>query len=107
MTTPRGSSTARGYGYRWQKARLTFLTRHPLCAYCLRLGRTKAATVVDHIIPHRGDQAWFWDSTNWQALCVTCHDAIKQAQEKSGILRGCDTSGRPLDRRHHWNKPAP
>ena len=32
------------------------------------------ATVVDHIIPHRGDQKLFWDQNNWQALCKSCHD---------------------------------
>jgi 5-methylcytosine-specific restriction protein A len=30
--------------------------------------------VVDHIIPHRGDQYLFWDQENWQALCKDCHD---------------------------------
>ena len=30
--------------------------------------------VVDHIIPHRGDQKLFWDQNNWQSLCKSCHD---------------------------------
>ncbi|WP_295219971.1 HNH endonuclease signature motif containing protein, partial [Ruminococcus sp.] len=33
-----------------------------------------AATVVDHIIPHRGDPHLMWDESNWQALCKSCHD---------------------------------
>jgi 5-methylcytosine-specific restriction protein A len=33
-----------------------------------------AATIVDHIVPHRGNQKLFWDSEhNWQSLCVTHH----------------------------------
>ena len=32
------------------------------------------ATVVDYIVPHRGDQKLFWDKSNWQPLCKACHD---------------------------------
>jgi 5-methylcytosine-specific restriction endonuclease McrA len=70
-----GKTTAqRGYGGRWQKARLTFLSKNPLCAECQRSGRTTAATAVDHIVPHRGNSELFWDTTNWQPLCKPCHD---------------------------------
>ena len=78
----RGSSTARGYNSRWQKARITFLLNHPLCRKCQAEGRTVEATVVDHIIPHRGDQKLFWDTSNWQGLCKTHHDSDKQAEER-------------------------
>ena len=30
------TSTQRGYGYKWQNARATYLAKHPFCAYCLR-----------------------------------------------------------------------
>ena len=36
--------------------------------------RFTAATVVDHVIPHRGDSHLMWDESNWQALCKSCHD---------------------------------
>lgn len=36
-----------------------------------------AASVVDHIIPHQGDQELFWDEDNWQALCKHHHDGEK------------------------------
>lgn len=81
----RGSSTERGYNYRWQKARATYLSRHPLCKMCEGRGRVTAATIVDHIIPHRGDQALFWDTSNWQSLCKPCHDSVKQAEERRGV----------------------
>lgn len=32
------------------------------------------ATVVDHIVHHRGDKTLFWDESNWQPLCKKCHD---------------------------------
>lgn len=67
-------ATPRGYGSRWQKARKLFLEAHPLCVECLKSGRYVKATVVDHIVPHRGEQKLFWDQNNWQALCKSCHD---------------------------------
>ncbi|WJO30990.1 HNH endonuclease [Pseudomonas monteilii] len=80
------TSTQRGYDYRWQKARERHLRTNPLCTYCARAGRTAAASVVDHIIPHRGDQALFWDEDNWQSLCGPCHSSDKQAEEAAGAL---------------------
>lgn len=70
----RPSAHKRGYDGRWRHARLAFLDNNPLCAMCQSQGLLVAATVVDHIIPHRGNQDRFWDTTNWQALCKSCHD---------------------------------
>ncbi len=67
------------------------------------LGQVVPASVVDHIEPHRGDSALFWDSGNWQALCKRCHDAHKQRQEHGGLLPGCGLDGMPLDPAHHWH----
>ena len=68
------SAAGRGYDSRWQKARKRFLQAHPLCEQCLKEGRYTKATVVDHVVPHRGDPKLFWDEGNWQALCKRCHD---------------------------------
>lgn len=76
------TSTQRGYGYRWQKERERYLMSNPLCGYCQAEGRVEPATVVDHKIPHRGDQALFWDRSNWQPLCASCHSSVKQAEER-------------------------
>ena len=70
----RGSATERGYDAKWRRARKRFLQRHPLCANCLSQGVLTPATVVDHIVPHRGDHRLFWDEQNWQPLCKACHD---------------------------------
>lgn len=70
----RGTAAARGYDGEWRKARKSFLAEHPLCAECFKGGRLEPATVVDHIIPHRGDKRIFWDRSNWQGLCETHHN---------------------------------
>ena len=51
----------------WKTARADFLKSHPSCQDCKRRGIRTAATVVDHIEPHRGDQRLFWSRRNWQA----------------------------------------
>jgi 5-methylcytosine-specific restriction enzyme A len=76
----RGTAAQRGYDARWRKARKYFLSKNPLCVRCMEQGRLTIATVVDHIIPHKGDKKLFWDSNNWQALCASCHSR-KTAKE--------------------------
>ena len=97
----RESSAKRGYNARWQKARATYLREHPVCAYCARFGRLTPASVVDHVIPHKGDSRLFWDSHNWQPLCAACHDGAKRAEERGG-RGGCDLDGLPATPAHHW-----
>jgi 5-methylcytosine-specific restriction protein A len=69
----------RGYDHSWRKARLAFLASHPHCAIpaC-----DQPATTVDHMIPHRGDRALFWNTANWQSLCNHCHSSVKQRIER-------------------------
>lgn len=74
----------------------------PLCAYCERSGRTTAATVADHIEPHRGDAALFRGPL--QSLCATCHSSIKQREENGSA--GCDVNGYPISKSHPWNVSA-
>jgi len=82
----RGSAYERGYNNEWRKYRLMFLLDHPLCNICQREGRLSSANVVDHVIPHKGDQRLFWDVKNHQALCKECHDR-KTATEDGGFGR--------------------
>lgn len=83
MDRKRESSSQRGYGYKWQKASKGFLAKNPLCAEHGRRGEVEAATEVDHIIPHKGDMALFWNRANWQSLCHSCH-STKTATEDGG-----------------------
>ena len=86
VTDVRESASKRGYNRRWRRARAAFLRRHPLCVACARVDRVTAATVVDHIVPHKGDTVLFWLVSNWQALCKRCHDR-KTAREDGGFGR--------------------
>lgn len=82
----RPSARSRGYGERWRKLSKSFLKQHPVCTYCESDGTVKPATLVDHIIPHRGDPKLFWDESNWQPLCRH-HHAVKTGRERAAIQR--------------------
>lgn len=87
----------------WKRLRLNQLQSSPFCALCLQVEHRTPATVVDHVTPHRGDRALFFDATNLQSLCKTCHDSTKKRFEITGVLIGGNAAGMPLDRKHHWN----
>jgi 5-methylcytosine-specific restriction protein A len=80
----RPSAARRGYGSRWRRTRTAYLARHPLCGACQTLGRVVPATVVDHVVPHRGDERLLWDEANWAALCKRCHDAKTAREDRWG-----------------------
>lgn len=80
----RGTAAQRGYNARWRRARRRYLMDNPLCVMCKEKGVIQAATDVDHIIPHKGDQDLFWDESNWQALCASCHSR-KTARENGSF----------------------
>lgn len=88
---------------RWKALRLYQLGMEPLCRLCKQVDRITAATVADHVIPHKGDVDLFFDGDNLQSLCKTCHDVTKSRQEHRGYVGGCDASGMPLDDKHHWH----
>lgn len=109
MAYPRTSSASRGYdSKRWAPFRLSFLRKNPLCVKCRAAGLTVPASVVDHIVKAKERPDLFYEPSNLQALCATCHSGDKQRQEKSGITayRGASTDGSPLDPSHHWNGAA-
>ena len=78
----RGSAQQRGYGQRWAKAAATFKRRHPHCLGCQAAGKLVATDVVDHVEPHKGDQAKFWNTALWQPACRYCHDVVKPRLER-------------------------
>jgi len=80
----RPSAHQRGYTYQWSKASKAYLCEHPWCAECLRHNKWTPAVLVDHIKPHKGDPRLFWDQSNWQGLCLRCHN-IKTASEDGGF----------------------
>lgn len=70
------SAAKRLYGRRWQRARKLFLLQpeHGFCVDCKAEGHDSFATVVDHVIPHRGDERLFWDQRNWEPRCERHHN---------------------------------
>lgn len=61
------------YGRRWREYSKSALADNPYCAMCGVL-----AEVTDHVIPHGGDEEKFWDCSNHQSLCKSCHDRKTQ-----------------------------
>ena len=74
--------TKKKYGNNWRRIRALYVKQHPLCERCKEQGRLTKATVVDHVVPHRGDLALFWDESNWQALCKPCHDHKTMTEDR-------------------------
>lgn len=81
MRTKQSQHAALYKDRRYQIARENYLIAHPVCA---TWGCTQPATELDHIRPHRGDLALFWDVSNWQGLCHTCHSR-KTATEDGAL----------------------
>lgn len=68
---------------RWRDLRWSVLERDLFtCRRCNRVEGETRFLVADHIRPHRGDAALFWDPANLQCLCKGCHDRVKQAEER-------------------------
>lgn len=63
---------------------------------CQAEGRVTAASVVDHVIAHKGDQALFWDRENWQPICAPCHNRAKQRDERGRPVQAVGEDGWPV-----------
>lgn len=94
----RGSARERGYDSRWDKARRGYLRANSLCVCCQVNGYLHPAKIVDHIEPHKGDQAKFWNSENWQPLCEWCDKNIKRAVENAWLAGRLPASSLNLKR---------
>lgn len=88
---------------KWRAKRLAQITAEPLCAYCLRMSLTTAATVADHVVPHRGDIDLFWTG-ELQSLCKLHHDSTKAREENGGWDSAADVNGFPIDPNHPANR---
>lgn len=87
----------------WKRRRKDQLTAEPFCRLCGQAGHRTPATVADHIDPHRGDEDKFLNG-DLQSLCGGCHSSVKQAEERTGMIRGADAAGMPADPQHPWNR---
>lgn len=68
---------------RWKARRQAQITAEPICAMCKANGRVTAASIADHIEPHKGDPVKFWTGP-LQSLCKPCHDGDKKRIEAGG-----------------------
>nr|WP_210338846.1 HNH endonuclease [Devosia sp. WQ 349K1] len=71
---------------RWQKLRDAVLVRDLYTCQqtgVLLIGAHPApnSPVVDHVVPHRGDERLFWDVDNLQAVSKAYHDSDKRKME--------------------------
>lgn len=72
---------------RWKRLRRWHLAQEPTCRQCKADGRANGLSLqVDHITPHNGDPALFFDGANLQSLCPT-HHSRKTAREDGGFGR--------------------
>jgi len=63
--------------------RADVLSGEPLCRACREVGVETIATDVDHVTPvSRGGS--FWDRSNLQPLCATCHGRKTRAERTGG-----------------------
>ncbi|MEM1346657.1 MAG: HNH endonuclease [Pseudomonadota bacterium] len=88
----------------WKRASRAYRLQYPRCRRCAERGQSSPSEVVDHIAPHRGDAALFWDVANWQPLCKPCHDRHKQSEEARGYASDIGEDGWPVDPKHPANK---
>lgn len=66
---------------RWADLRGSLLREQPLCVRCKQKGIRRAASVIDHVKPHRNDKELFFQRTNLQSLCKPCHDNKTQTED--------------------------
>lgn len=70
---------------------------------CAKVGVDRAAEVVDHIVPHKGDLSLFWNQENWQSLCEPHHNRDKARLEIRGYSDRLGDDGWPIDPAHPAN----
>lgn len=71
------------FSRRWRELRASQLLAEPFCRECAKIGERTRATDVDHIKPHKGDKRIFFDPSNLQSLCHSCHSR-KTMAERTG-----------------------
>jgi 5-methylcytosine-specific restriction enzyme A len=82
MALARPTATQRGYDAQWFAASALFKAHNPFCLGCLAIGLSTPTEVVDHIVPHQGDNMLFWNEANWQPACAWHYNAIKPTLER-------------------------
>lgn len=69
---------------KWRRLAKSLLQDDPFCKRCQRMGKRRAATQVDHVLPARIFPDRMMDPDNTQNLCKPCHD-VKSGGERRGF----------------------
>ncbi|WP_352492978.1 HNH endonuclease signature motif containing protein [Mesorhizobium sp. M0118] len=88
-----------------QQALLRDLYQCQRCESMVIIGQRShpRAANVNHKVPHRGSEELFFDLSNTETVCQTCHSGLIQREEARGYTIGSDIKGRPVDPKHPWN----
>lgn len=89
---------------RWRRMRQAQLRRQPYCVLCRAQGKTRFATVADHVKPHRGDPELFCVG-ELRSLCEEHHNRDSQRKDHAGHDLTIGEDGFPIDPDHPFNKP--
>lgn len=87
---------------RWRRKAKAQLAEQPLCVRCFAKGRITPATVANHVTPHKGNEALFWDGP-LESTCKHCHDGVIAFEEARGYGKDIGEDGWPSDPRHPSN----
>jgi 5-methylcytosine-specific restriction protein A len=87
----------------WLTLREDQLREEPLCRMCLQDKRLVPATIVDHVVPHRGDPNLFFLG-ELQSLCELHHKSHKRRLELQGYSTQVGADGYPIDPQHPFNR---
>lgn len=66
----------------WKEARAAQKAKMPWCERCWAAGILTPMTVVNHRIPHRGDERLFFDPANHESTCEAHHNRDIQREER-------------------------
>ena len=84
--TPQKAYTVLYNSKRWRDLRAVVLRKQPLCADPFKENCHQPTTVADHIVDHHGNQQLFYDYTNLQGLCKSCHSRkTGESHGKGGV----------------------
>lgn len=99
---------------RWAKLRDAILLRDlytcQMSGVLLTRGKgDPTSATIDHIIPHRGDPALFWDESNLWAVCAQMHDTVCQsieARHTGEAIRAAKLAHKAVGRDGYPTRPA-
>jgi len=66
----------------WKAAKAAQQAKMPWCERCWAAGVRTPMKVVNHRIPHKGDERLFFDPANHESACQPHHDRVIQREER-------------------------